>query len=584
MHAAILGKHECVDVLLKSHYKYAHRANGWEESEQYDTSAREYEITADTNISGDTALMLASMNGQRKVVQTLLREGAKVDTKNNKGMTALHWAAKNGHSQVVCALLTGGADVDLVDDDGFSALHHCCITSGGETVVDALLEVGAKVDAQANVRGGQNTALHFACMAGNHRMVDALLRHKADVSLRNVDGKVPFMLAKVAGHDFVMYKLQPVATSLTANHPAIDTLEKFAEARKFVAEYGLQRLKREMVAPGFVDKKTGELTTTYSPMNVWALAGAGKLGKIPGMEDDEHEDFMAKIERANAKLDAASAAVLKRREDEWDRVNQGSAAAGLLARPPIDPEFSERFVVRLNQPSQDEVWNISRGGSMSKRHRFLIIKKLRNEPKALTASLESQQQEEQADWLDYNWTWFNVLSFGMRDVDPDSQLTEGGSVGPDDFAKIEADPEANRVQLRRALNQLVDMRDAAYAWVRAAARDAPSGSIEHGWTQDKYGTPHLDDLAVDRFTGEEVPGSVKHVGLYFYCYPLVQVNSLCLHIVDEYGGMVMAGGDGNLGPGFQDQKKKLLHIDFVIGALQREIAESDNERSDNERS
>ena len=122
------------------------------------------------------------------------------------------------------------------------------------------------------------------------------------------------------------------------------------------------------------------------------------------------------------------------------------------------------------------------------------------------------------------------------------------------------------------------MRDAAYAWVRAAARDAPAGSVEHGWTQDKYGTPHLDDLAVDRVTGEEVPGSVKYVGLYFNCYPLLQVNSLHLHIIDEYGGMVQQ--EGNLGPGYQDQKKKLLHIDFVIGALQKEIDESDNERSE----
>ena len=37
---------------------------------------------------------------------------------------------------------------------------------------------------------------------------------------------------------------------------------------------------------------------------------------------------------------------------------------------------------------------------------------------------------------------------------------------------------------------------------------------------------------------------------------------------------------GNLGPGFkyQKEKKRLLHIDLVIGALQKEIDESDNER------
>ena len=560
MHAAMLGKHECVDVLIKFHYKEAHRAR--DSSEQYDTGGAEYEIMADTNKDGNTALIMAAMFGQRRVVQTLLREGAKVDTKNNKGETALHCAARNGHAQVVCALLTGGADVDLADENGFTALHHCCITSGGETVVDALLEVGAKVDAQAEMRGGTNTALHFACMAGNHRMVDALLRHKADVSLRNADGKVPFTLAKMAGHDNVMYKLQPVATSLTAHYPAIDTLETFSEARKFVVEYGLQRLKREMVAPGWVDKRTGELTTTYSPFNVWALAGAGLDVKIPGMDDDEHEAFMKKIEAANDKMDAASQAVLKRRQDECNRGGPSSAAD---ARPPIDPEFSQRFMVRLNQPSQDEIWASSRDGSMSKRHRFLIIKK--TDPKRRAAlregSLLQDQLDEQDSWLDYNWTWFNVLSFGMRDVDPGSQLAE-----PEEILKLEADPEENRAHLRRALNQLVDMRDAAYAWVREAARDAAPGSAEHGWTQDRFGKPHLDDLAVDRCTNEKVPGSLKWVGLYFNCYPLVQINSLHLHIVDEYGGQVP---NGNLSPAFQEQKKRLLHIDIVIGALRKEI-------------
>jgi len=108
------------------------------------------------NKNGDSALHLASLFGQRKVVQLLLRERADVNAKNKKGETALHNASKGGHAQVVCALLTGGADVDQVDgDQGYTALHHCSISSGGKDVADALIEVGASINLAAT--GSQKT-------------------------------------------------------------------------------------------------------------------------------------------------------------------------------------------------------------------------------------------------------------------------------------------------------------------------------------------------------------------------------------------------------------------------------------------
>ena len=76
---------------------------------------------------------------------------------------------------MVCALLTGGAEVDRADERGWTALHHCCITSGGEDVADALLEVRASVNVAAR---DNNTPLHFACMAGSPMTVDALLKRK----------------------------------------------------------------------------------------------------------------------------------------------------------------------------------------------------------------------------------------------------------------------------------------------------------------------------------------------------------------------------------------------------------------------
>ena len=72
---------------------------------------------------------------------------------------------------------------------------------------------------------------------------------QADLSVRNKDGQVAFMVATKAGHDNVKEKLQPVRQALLTQMSELNTAEQFHEARRFVKEYGLHRLKHEMGAP-----------------------------------------------------------------------------------------------------------------------------------------------------------------------------------------------------------------------------------------------------------------------------------------------------------------------------------------------
>ena len=170
MHAALFGHVECIATVLRNagqnldraaqrdlHHKLLHAHNG----NQF------------------TALHLASLHGQRRVVQLLLRERAEVDSANAKGETPLHVSSKNGHAQVVCALLASGAAVNQVDTIGRTALHHCCVTAGGKDVADALMEVGAERDL---LDEEQNTPLHLACKTGNHLTADSLLKYKVGES------------------------------------------------------------------------------------------------------------------------------------------------------------------------------------------------------------------------------------------------------------------------------------------------------------------------------------------------------------------------------------------------------------------
>ena len=164
MHAALFGHVECIATVLRY---------GGQDKASHQALLREH------NGNNFTALHLAALHGQRRVVQLLLRERAEVDSANAEGETPLHVSSKNGHAQVVCALLASGAAVDKVDKVGRTALHHCCVTSGGKDVADALMEVEAKLDLQDN---DQNTALHLACQTGNHLTVDTLLKKKVGES------------------------------------------------------------------------------------------------------------------------------------------------------------------------------------------------------------------------------------------------------------------------------------------------------------------------------------------------------------------------------------------------------------------
>ena len=161
MHAALFGHVECVATVLRhvGQDKAVHQA-----------LLREHNL-----VDHFTALHLAALHGQRRVVQLLLRERAEVDSANDFGQTPLHVSSKKGHAQAVCALLASGASVNQTDQRGLTALHHCCATPGGKDVADALMEVKADVNLKDNEG---NTPLHLACATGTHRTVVSLLKYK----------------------------------------------------------------------------------------------------------------------------------------------------------------------------------------------------------------------------------------------------------------------------------------------------------------------------------------------------------------------------------------------------------------------
>lgn len=88
----------------------------------------------------ESALRKAAQAGQVLRVESLASQGVWLDSPDRTGRTALMLAAMNGQASVVQTLLALGANPALVDSDGFSAAHHA--RRAGHTRIGELIDAG----------------------------------------------------------------------------------------------------------------------------------------------------------------------------------------------------------------------------------------------------------------------------------------------------------------------------------------------------------------------------------------------------------------------------------------------------------
>jgi ankyrin repeat protein len=141
-----------------------------------------YGDSADVNrkdLLGRTPLMQAAVDGNVRLVDALVRKGARVNDTDAGDYTALTLAAINRRPAVVRALLAAHADTEVATVmGGLTSLHLAC--AGGDLEsVNALLDSGAKVD---GMDVHKRTPLMAAAAAGYPKVVERLLRSKAKVN------------------------------------------------------------------------------------------------------------------------------------------------------------------------------------------------------------------------------------------------------------------------------------------------------------------------------------------------------------------------------------------------------------------
>ncbi len=162
------------------------------------------------NKEDKNALHLAVQNGNIKIVQLLLAQGAHVNAKSNfdwwtlYGDTVLHEAATQGYTDVAQQLLLHGADVNSQDGKGRTPLHIACYR-GDVVLVDLFLKENADVTMYYDSRGWWwrygTTALHEAAQQGHDTIVTMLLDHEAAINAQDASGRTSLHLAVIHGHE-----------------------------------------------------------------------------------------------------------------------------------------------------------------------------------------------------------------------------------------------------------------------------------------------------------------------------------------------------------------------------------------------
>ena len=120
-YAAEAGDSECVKYLLDYIDKDSKSNNGW------------------------SAMQLACMNNNKRVVELLVESGASVNITNKYGRTPLHTAAENGYPSICAYLIEHGADVNQKDIYGMTPIDRASKAEQDE-VVSVLSQHGAVIN------------------------------------------------------------------------------------------------------------------------------------------------------------------------------------------------------------------------------------------------------------------------------------------------------------------------------------------------------------------------------------------------------------------------------------------------------
>ena len=148
------------------------------------------------NCYGETALIYAAANGDKELVENLLKSGSRIDHQDNEGRTALHWATIRGHLEIA-KLLSEHSNINLQDDLHKTPLLLAIEYDQYDTAAYLLTLSTIKINHRDHAG---NTALHWAVHANSQKLTELLLNHKVQIDTPNNFGSTPLMWAAKNGN------------------------------------------------------------------------------------------------------------------------------------------------------------------------------------------------------------------------------------------------------------------------------------------------------------------------------------------------------------------------------------------------
>lgn len=234
-----------------------------------------------TMSSAGARLIGAASDGDKKMIQGLLKDGVDVNARDWDELTALIPAASAGHLEICKFLVKEGIDVNAKDKDGITALMEASIM-GHNQVVEFLIKSGADVSATAS---SEVTALWLAASGGRVDVMKTLLKKGADANNARVDGINALMTASVGGYsEAAALLLENGADSKAKDNDNLTPLMNAAENGNFET---VKLLVEHANDPDYVNQMSN---TGFTPLIVASAHG--------------HVDALAYLIDAGAEVDA----------------------------------------------------------------------------------------------------------------------------------------------------------------------------------------------------------------------------------------------------------------------------------------